>query len=685
MKIESITIQGFRCFNEDGETIYLDNLSCFIGPNASGKTAAMMALARLFGETMGQRQMVPLDFHLAPGEILKEKPSRKLFIDCRLAFPELADDTVALEDMVPEVFNQMIVDEPGGIPYCRIRLDATWTDDGTPTGDINQGLWWILTNSDDPKIIEDNRCRVQPGDRSKIRVIYVPASRNPDQQIKATTTTSFGRLLDMLAWSGADETLKGTLKTVQEQLATLPGIQTMNTYVQKAWSSVYEGRVANEVKFQALDEDPVALVKLLVPTFKPGEDGRTIHATDLSDGLRSLFSLSLSLGLFRVEELLRKKAVESGFKAEIKEKTPLLTVFAVEEPENHLSPHYLGRVVLGLNHIAKDSRAQVILSSHSPSILGRIEPDNVRYFLGHEKTLSTRVKPIPLPSDKSDEAFKFVREAVRGYPELYFARLVILGEGPSEEIVLRRLFEASGAPLDTHFISVVPLGGRHVNHFWRLLHGLDIPFLTLLDLDREKEGAGWGRVQYVRDQLVKRYGVGAPNLSFNDTKGKTSSLDQKSYNNLSGNPDTDTTTMNSWLSYFQEEFGIYFSSPLDLDFAMLESFPKIYQELAPPKGGPKMPKKTTVDYKTAVIQRMQQVLAADASKAPTSLGSTYSLDQQALFPWYKYLFVDGSKPVNHMRALLAIEDQDFATKSPKVLRDLVAKTRSIVSLKNDTA
>ncbi len=37
----------------------------------------------------------------------------------------------------------MVVDEPGALPYCRIRMEATWSDDGTPTGDISQDLWWI--------------------------------------------------------------------------------------------------------------------------------------------------------------------------------------------------------------------------------------------------------------------------------------------------------------------------------------------------------------------------------------------------------------------------------------------------------------------------------------------------------------------------------------------------------------
>ncbi|WP_312841738.1 ATP-dependent endonuclease [Sinorhizobium psoraleae] len=68
-----------------------------------------------------------------------------------------------------------------------------------------------------------------------------------------------------------------------------------------------------------------------------------------------------------------------------------------------------------------------------------------------------------------------MREAVRTYPELYFARFVVLGEGASEEVVLPRLAEAMGLDIDRSFVAVVPLGGRHVNHLWRLLTDLDIP------------------------------------------------------------------------------------------------------------------------------------------------------------------------------------------------------------------
>lgn len=89
MKIESISIRGFRCFDNAGQTINFEDLSCFVGPNASGKTAAMIALARLFGEAKSQRQIIPSDFHLSPGDVLKAQSPRTLTIECRIVFPEL--------------------------------------------------------------------------------------------------------------------------------------------------------------------------------------------------------------------------------------------------------------------------------------------------------------------------------------------------------------------------------------------------------------------------------------------------------------------------------------------------------------------------------------------------------------------------------------------------------------------
>ena len=60
-----------------------------------------------------------------------------------------------------------------------------------------------------------------------------------------------------------------------------------------------------------------------------------------------------------------------------------------------------------------------------------------------------------------------------------------------------------GLDIDRSFVAVAPLGGRHVNHLWRLLTDLDIPYATLLDLDWGRDGGGWGRIKTVCTQLLE--------------------------------------------------------------------------------------------------------------------------------------------------------------------------------------
>ena len=74
---------------------------------------------------------------------------------------------------------------------------------------------------------------------------------------------------------------------------------------------------------------------------------------------------------------------------------------------------------------------------------------------------------------------------------------------------MRRPSRGGSPDVDAHSISVIPLGGRHVNHFWRLLNTLKIPFVTLLDLDIDRNGGGFGRIKYAVEELLKMDVVGS--------------------------------------------------------------------------------------------------------------------------------------------------------------------------------
>lgn len=120
MKIESITISNFRCFGPDPITIELDDLTCFVGSNGTGKSAVLQALAKVFGVTMADRKIEASDFHVKQGGKITDEPERFLFIEIKLRFPEL--NTEGIPSGVAECFNQMVVTEQGGEPFCRVRL-----------------------------------------------------------------------------------------------------------------------------------------------------------------------------------------------------------------------------------------------------------------------------------------------------------------------------------------------------------------------------------------------------------------------------------------------------------------------------------------------------------------------------------------------------------------------------------
>ena len=91
MKLQAIRLSNFQSFGEDPTEITLDDITYLIGPNGSGKTAALQALCRLFAFDPSLRRILRSDFHVPSSE--KETPDeRYLWIEADFLFPELAED-----------------------------------------------------------------------------------------------------------------------------------------------------------------------------------------------------------------------------------------------------------------------------------------------------------------------------------------------------------------------------------------------------------------------------------------------------------------------------------------------------------------------------------------------------------------------------------------------------------------
>lgn len=647
MYIERLTLTNFRCFGPEPQSIVLTpELTAFIGANGSGKTAVMQSLLRMFGVSNEQRRVRRQDFHV-PANETSPPTERTLIIEAILAFPELdsADGIKPSTAAVPEFFNQMAVAE-GGILKCRLRLEATWTDDSSIDGSIETKFRAVKTL--DARFSDSETMELTAIDRTRIQVIYVPAMRDGASQVTAFLK---GRLWRAVKWSEELRTALGDAgKEINSTFSSEAPVQEITKALKKRWNEVYTAGTDASPIFQPIDLQFEAFIQKVEVVFRPDESGRDRSLYDLSDGQRSLFHIAMTAATLDIESKLAGTE-DLGFQAD-NLILPVLTILALEEPENNLAPFYLSRIISQLQDLVREPHAQAVIASHSASILARIEPSAIRYLRLTPADRLTQVKEIPIQADTEDAA-KFVREAVRAYPELYFARFVVLGEGASEEVVLPRLADAMGVPIDRSFVAVIPLGGRHVNHLWPLLFALEIPYATLLDLDYGREGGGWGRIKTAYEQLLAA-GWKTEDLFAKPehTPAVFESMDPK-----------DTTEMQVWIEHLRE-FGVFFCEPLDLDLAMQRAFPSEYQKAEPGTRGP---------YATAKKSK-EQVLGEKGS--PEFYDDTYDDS----FGWYRYLFLNRSKPSTHIRVLSQLSSEKLAKEAPEVLKALVTYIASSLAM-----
>ncbi len=473
--------------------------------------------------------------------------------------------------------------------------------------------------------------------------------------------------------------MKEIVQDLNDEFLKESGISILKDAIRNEWKEYYsDSRYSNaQLRFNSTNID-LAIKKAEV-FFSPTVVEREYSIDEMGDGLRSLFYISMVDSMLDVENKIRDE-IESGKELSFNKTPPILTIVAVEEPENHIAPHLLGKLVGKLRDISKKCNSQTILTSHSPAIVKRISPEELRYFRLKPDTLSTEIRHITLPDkEKLSDQYKYVKEAVKAYSELYFAKLVIFGEGDSEEILLQKFLEVNGNGIDSSSISIVPLGGRHVNHFWRLLSDLKIPHITLLDLDRERNGGGWGRIKYVLKQLIE-HGINKKEL----LEVEDGVLTDKELGEMNTWDVQYVENMNSWIESL-EDYNVFFSSPLDIDFLMLENFEDEYKNILSKKEGPRIIKKDEDDKNITVkIQDIeneslnspeyQNRVKCDVKNSLKECGGdgiTYSDKQKKLMVWYNYFFLNRGKPSTHISVLSQLDDLDLLRNMPSVINRLI--------------
>jgi len=595
MKLVRLRLSNFWSFGPGPTVVTLPDITYLLGPNGAGKTAVLQALARMFSLDPGQRRIRRSDFHIPADEATVDAPlTRELWIEADFEFPELEEDSADEADhpAVPGSFAHMQLVAEDGPAQVRYRLRATIDQDE----DIEERFTYVISAGIDGSPAEESN--VQKQDRNAIQVHYLPARRDPADHISYSANALLGRALRSADWSATREAISTLTAEISEELTDNPAIGGIAAALTEQWSSLHRGSYYASPSVSFGRNEIENLLRHLGVGFAPGHGENTVDFTRLSDGQKSLLYVSIVLAMHSVGTKVLAGELSGAFDID-KLRPAVFTLVAIEEPENSLSPHYLGRVVKALTKFAQGQNSQALVATHSPSLLRRVPPESVRYLrLSAERT--TAVKGIELPP---------------------------------------RLLHTRGILADDASVSIVPLGGRHVNHFWRLLNGLGVPHVTLLDLDVARHQGGWGRVRYAATELLKYADIDGNDLAQEEIDGIPA------WNADEGIIIDDL----GWIARL-EALGVFFSAPLDLDFMMMTCYPGAYWVKESELGQPD-----------------QTTIKAVLGKNHDELGGQYTDAEQEYFDAYYRRFKLGSKPTCHIRAMARLEDGVLVEAIPNVL------------------
>lgn len=234
-------------------------------------------------------------------------------------------------------------------------------------------------------------------------------------------------------------------------------------------------------------------------------------------GYRNLISIYLKLMDFREKWL---QSLSDGKNIE-----PIHLVF-VEEPEAHLHAQaqqvFVKKAFDALcnNHIIRDYtwlKTQLVLSTHSNHVVNELDLNCMRYFRrvmdAGDKIPISNVINLSNTFGPEKETKQFVTRYIRlTHCDIFFADAVILVEGPAEKILVPSFLIKAG--LDSYYISVIEVNGRHAHSFRSLINKIGIPSLIVTDIDATEtiEEDGKEKRRAVITAKGKGYKTGNPSI-----------------------------------------------------------------------------------------------------------------------------------------------------------------------------
>lgn len=452
IRLRQVRVQGFRSLAD--VTVSLQpGLTVLLGENNSGKTSFLEALGVAFGE----RHPRVDDLHHTP-----RTAADRFTID--LTFEPTRGDELP----------DLIIDHVG--------LAVQLAPPSAPAP-----AHFILRVSGE---------RAETGDEVRLRRTFIKTVQGRDEPLAAPAVSR--ELMDLLGFDLLDarrdivEELRNKRSFWGRTLANLRLEAPQRESIERGLAALSDELVSRSALLAALQEElaqlssGLAAGNLLVQLEPlPRQVDELFRAMDIliTSPESDAFPITLQgMGTRSLAAMLTFRAYINLVRAQQEDRRQGLSLAAFEEPEAHLHPQ-AQRAIFGL---LSGLSGQRIVSTHSSHIATLAELGSMRVFRrAGGMTQALRYDPSTLPHEDDRE---HLRRAIQDdYPELLFARAVVLVEGESEfaafPVFARSYWPPRG--LDAFGVTLVHTDGAgNSRHFAPLLEALKIPWLIFCDGDQ---------------------------------------------------------------------------------------------------------------------------------------------------------------------------------------------------------
>ena len=445
MYLSSIQIKNFRCFDDRDHNIQFNNgLTVLVGENDSGKSAILDAIRIVLGTTdLGWHRIDITDFH-------NEDSSKEISIVCE--FSNLTSDEQAafLECLSYDTQNGVLVP----------RLYLHWSCKYVTTFKPPRAVSNLTTGKEGSGPVPAAEAR------ELLRVTYLRALRDAHSDMQSGRHSRLSQIIQHIPTLNAgtneyqegmdlkDLSLVGIANLSNDLLVNHPALSAVNTDMEdilrkqmllkqddiKTRFEVADSRSKDMQKINALLEK----LDLVVDKHASSMQGKV--------GLGTSNILSMACEL-----LLHKEAHNANRSS----------FLLIEEPEAHIHAQRQLKLVQSLEDATANQ--QIIITTHSPLLAAVVELSNI-IIIKDGKTFSLAKGQTKLDEDDYWFLEKYL-DATKA--NLFFARSVIIVEGPGEALLIPTLASILGHSFTDNGVSLVDVRGVGLSRYARIFQRTD--------------------------------------------------------------------------------------------------------------------------------------------------------------------------------------------------------------------